>query len=178
MSQLTPHATLEHRTDFPISYDERAVLVTLLDYVRLTVHAKCVGLADVDAARAPLPTSPLISISGLVSHLRLVEAYWIETVFLGEPDHSPCTDEDPDAEMRLGAQRPLSDLLDEYREQCERNSAVIAAADFDATSMRRRRDTGEGWPLRWIVMHLIEETARHNGHIDLLREMADGTVGA
>lgn len=172
-----PNATLELRSDMPLAFDDRSLFTTHLDYVRLTVHAKCAGLVDSDAGRAPLATSPLTSISGLVSHLRWVEAYWIDVVFKGEQDRSPCTDEDPDREMRIGPQRPIQELLEEYAAQCARNSELIATTDLDAISHRRSRATGEGWPLRWIVMHLIEETARHNGHIDLLREMADGVRG-
>jgi uncharacterized damage-inducible protein DinB len=172
-----PNATLELRSDMPLAFDDRSLFTTHLDYVRLTVHAKCAGLVDSDAGRAPLATSPLISISGLVSHLRWVEAYWIDVVFKGEQDRSPCTDEDPDREMRIGPERPIQELLVEYAAQCARNSELIAMTDLDAISHRRSRATGEGWTLRWIVMHLIEETARHNGHIDLLREMADGVRG-
>jgi uncharacterized damage-inducible protein DinB len=168
---------LRQRTDMPPAYDERTMLNTFLDYVRLTVHAKCVGLTDVDAGTAPLSTSPLISISGLVNHLRWVEAHWIDVIFLGGESKSPSTSEDPDREMRIGPDQPIHELLAEYAEQCAGNSAVIAATDLDALSKFRSRTTGERFPLKWIVMHLIEETARHNGHIDLLREMADGVIG-
>ena len=58
------------RTDIPASWDERSVLTTFLDYVRATVHAKCEHLAEADARRAPLPTSPLMTLAGLVNHLR------------------------------------------------------------------------------------------------------------
>jgi uncharacterized damage-inducible protein DinB len=150
----------------------------MLDYVRLTVHAKCVGLSDSDAGVAPLATSPLTSISGLVSHLRWVEAHWVDVVFKGEEDRSPCTPEDPDREMRIGPERPIQELLDEYAAQCARNRELIMATDLDATSERPFQRDGKPMTLRWIVLHLIEETARHNGHIDLLREMADGVTGA
>lgn len=82
----------------------------MLAYVRDTVQVKCAGLSDEQARRAPLPGSPLTNISSLVSHLRWVEYYWIRVILLGEPDHAPITDEDPDAEMRLGLSVPLSSL--------------------------------------------------------------------
>ena len=69
--------------DIPPSFDDRTVLTTFLDYARDTVHAKCAGLSDADARRAPLPHSPLMTISGLVSHLRWVESAWIEKNLLG-----------------------------------------------------------------------------------------------
>jgi hypothetical protein len=100
MVQPSLPIALDQRTDLPATFDERTMLATFLDYVRMTVHAKCVDLADSDASAAPLPTSPLISISGLVSHLRWVEAHWIDVVFLGGEKLSPGTPEDPDREMR------------------------------------------------------------------------------
>jgi len=138
----TPITASSRTDDIPPSWDERAVLTTMLDYVRDTVQVKCAGLSDEQARRAPLPGSPLTTISSLVSHLRWVEYYWIRVILLGEQDRTPVTEDDPDAES-LGT---LS----------WRNEPVT---------------------LRWVLMHLIEETARHNGHIDLLREMADGLTG-
>ena len=76
----------------------------MLAYVRETAHAKCEGLTDEQSGQAPLATSPLTSIGGFVNHLRWVEHSWFETVFLGEPDRGPWTDEEPDREMTLGAE--------------------------------------------------------------------------
>jgi uncharacterized damage-inducible protein DinB len=168
---------LSERTDFPATFDERTTLTQFLKYVRLTVHAKCVDLAPDDAGKAPLPTSPLMTVAGLVSHLRWVEAFWIDSVFLGEEIDHPGTDEDPDREMRIGPLRPLQELLDEYEAQAARTDEVIATHDWDAGSKRINTATGEPMALRFIIMHLIEETARHNGHIDILRELADGVTG-
>jgi hypothetical protein len=71
---------LSKPTDFPAAFDERTILTQLLSYVRLTVHAKCVGLSQSDAMQTPLPNSPAMSIAGLVSHLRWSEAFWIDVV--------------------------------------------------------------------------------------------------
>src|ERR1700722_9055616 len=163
--------------DVPDSWDERTILSTLLDYARDTVHAKCAGLTDTDARRAPLPGSPLMTISGLVSHLRWNEASWFEDRMLGGTIDPPWTDEDPDREFRIAVEVPLTQLLAEYRAACARHSELVASLDLDTPSR------GElGWragpgTLRWILFHLVEETARHNGHIDILRELADGTRG-
>lgn len=165
------------RTDTPPAWDERTTITTFLDYTRATVHAKCDDLSDEDARTAPLPGSPLTTISGLVSHVHWVEYWWFEVVFLGQPDEGPWTDDDPDREMRIGAQTPLPTLLAGYEAQCERYRSLVAGLDLEARSQRTIR-TGEHVTLRWLLMHLIEETARHNGHIDLLREMADGVTGA
>jgi hypothetical protein len=88
--------------DIPPSWDERTILTTFLDYARDTVHAKCAGLSDADARRALLPGSPLMTISGLVSHLRWVESAWIEQTLLGGTIDAPWTDDDPDREFRIG----------------------------------------------------------------------------
>ncbi|WP_433413558.1 DinB family protein [Microtetraspora malaysiensis] len=165
------------RTDMPSSFDERAMLTTFLDYARATVHAKCEGLSDENARKAPLPGSPLMTISGLVSHLRWgVEYFWMQVVFLGEEDQGPWTDEDPDREMRIGLDVPLAELLADYEAQCDRFRKLVASLDLGTVAKRKIRGDKEV-ELRWIIMHLIEETARHNGHIDVLREMADGVTG-
>jgi uncharacterized damage-inducible protein DinB len=170
--------TASSRTDdIPVSWDERTVLTTMLDYARDTVHVKCAGLTDEQARRAPLPGSPLTTISGLVSHLRWVEYYWIRVVLLGEDKHSPGTAEDPDAEMRLALQVPLARLLAEYRASCEQLRQLVAPLDLGTPSRGTLSWREEPVTLRWVLLHLIEETARHNGHIDILREMADGVTG-
>ncbi|MFJ7148383.1 DinB family protein [Streptomyces sp. NPDC100445] len=164
------------RTDTPAAWDERTQLTTFLDYVRATARAKCEDLSAENARNAPLPGSPLMTLSGLINHLRWVEYYWFRVIFLGEEDEGPWTDEDPDREMRIAVDLPLSQLLDEYARESARHNELIAAHDLD-TKAQRKRDDGNRYDLRWIVLHLIEETARHNGHLDILRELADGRTG-
>jgi uncharacterized damage-inducible protein DinB len=168
---------LSNRTDLPTAFDERATLTQLLDYVRLTVHAKCVGLSQSDAVQTPLPSSPAMSIAGLVSHLRWSEAFWIDVIFLGRPNQWQGTDDDSELQMRRGLQRPLAELLDEYAAQAAHTDEVIAARDWDAEAAATDDRTGKPFVLRYIITHLIEETARHNGHLDILRELADGVTG-
>ena len=163
--------------DIPSSWDERTTLTTLLDYARDTVPAKCAGLSDADARRAPLPGSPLMTISGLVSHLRWVETYWIEETLLGRAIDAPWTDDDPDREFRIAVEVPLTQLLAEYRTACARHRDLAASLDLDTPSKGARDWRTEPVTLRWILLHLTEETARHNGHLDILRELADGTRG-
>jgi uncharacterized damage-inducible protein DinB len=163
--------------DVPSSFDERTILMTFLDYARDTVHAKCAGLADADARRAPLPGSPLMTISGLVSHLRWVESSWIEKTLLGQTIDAPWTDEDPDREFRIAVEVPLTQLLAEYRAACARHRDLVASLDLDTPSRGVLDWRTEPVTLRWILFHLIEETARHNGHLDILRELADGARG-
>jgi uncharacterized damage-inducible protein DinB len=171
-TKTTPPAA---RTDVPAAWDDRTQLTTLLDYVRATVHAKCAGISEEDARKAPLPGSPLMTIAGLVSHLRLVEEGWFEVAFLGAENHSPCTKEDPDAEMRIALEIPIYQLLADYESACARHRELTASLDLDTFSERKLE--GQPFTLRYVLLHLIEETARHNGHIDILREMADGVTG-
>jgi uncharacterized damage-inducible protein DinB len=163
--------------DIPSSWDERTVLTTLLDFARDTVHAKCAGLSDADARRAPLPGSPLMTISGLVSHLRWVEDGWIEDSLLGGSIDAPWTDDDPDREFRIAVEVPLAQLLAEYRAACARHRDLVAGLDLDTPSKGDLSWRTEPVTLRWVLFHLVEETARHNGHIDILRELADGVRG-
>jgi uncharacterized damage-inducible protein DinB len=162
--------------DIPATWDERAVLTTFLDYARDTVHAKCAGLSDADARRAPLPGSPLMTISGVVSHLRWVESAWIEKNLLGGTITAPWTADDPDREFRIAVQVPLTQLLAEYRAACARHRELVASLDLNTLS---KGDLRQAQPvtLRWVLFHLTEETARHNGHLDILRELADGARG-
>jgi uncharacterized damage-inducible protein DinB len=164
------------RTDTPPAWDERTQLTTFLDYVRATARAKCEEVSPEDARRAPLPGSPLMTLCGLVSHLRWVEYYWFQVVFLGEPDEGPWTDEDPDREMRIAVDIPLAELLRDYDEQSARYRELVAVHGLDDTAKQPMRD-GRHADLRWILLHLIEETARHNGHLDVVRELVDGTTG-
>jgi len=163
--------------DVPSSWDERTVLTTFLDYARGTVHAKCAGLSDADARRAPLPGSPLMTIAGLVSHLRWAESSWIERRMLGGEIDAPWTDDDPDREFRIAVEVPLAEVLADYEAACARHRDLVADLPLDAPSRGRLGWRDEPVTLRWILFHLVEETARHNGHIDILRELADGSRG-
>jgi uncharacterized damage-inducible protein DinB len=165
------------RTDFPGAFDERSTLTQALRYLRLTVHAKCAGLSQSDAIKTPLPGSPAMSVAGLVSHIRWSEAFWIDVLFLGQPSQWPGTDHDSELQMRRGFEQPLSELLDEYADQAARTDEVLASRDWDAESAFPDADTGKPIALRYIVVHLISETARHIGHLDILRELADGVTG-
>jgi uncharacterized damage-inducible protein DinB len=164
--------------DVPVSWDERTVLLTMLAYVRDTVPAKCAGISPENAVRALLPGSPLMTICGLVSHLRWVEQSWIEHKLLGGPDQGPWTEEDPDREMRIAVDVPIGQLLSEYRAACRRHDELIAGLDLDTPSRGELGWRADPVTLRWILFHLIEETARHNGHLDILRELADGVTGS
>ena len=162
--------------DTPPAWDERTQLTTFLDYARDTARAKCDGVSEENARKSLLPGSPLMTLCGVLNHLRWVEYYWFQVVFLGEEDEGPWTEEDPDREMRIAVEFPLARILGEYAAQSARYRELVAAHGLDERARRAVRD-GLHVDLRWILHHLVEETARHNGHLDILREMLDGTTG-
>jgi uncharacterized damage-inducible protein DinB len=164
------------RSDTPSAWDERSTLLAMFDYTRQTARDKCAGIAAEFVGVAPLETSPLTSIGGLVNHMRWVEFAWIEKRFMGGPDLGPWTAEEPDREFTIGAETPIEQTLREYDEQIARTDAIIAGHHLDDRA-HLPISNGDHPTLRWVILHLIEENARHNGHIDILREMLDGTRG-
>ena len=80
--------------------------------------------------------------------------------------------------MRIAVEIPIAELLADYESSCAKYRDLVASLDLDTRSKVSMRSSGEPVTLGWILLHLIEETARHNGHIDLLREMADGVTGS
>lgn len=162
------------RPDPPMTGDERAQLNGFLDYQRATVVLKAGGLTDEQARQTHVP-SELTTIAGLVSHLTLVEDYWFGIVVDGGPDKwEEALKDDPDAEFRLAATTPVARLIGDYETQCELSRQIVAKLDFDAEVPFRDKGNVN---LRWVVAHMIEETARHAGHLDLLRELTDGATG-
>lgn len=164
------------RTDTPPALDERSILQTMLAYVRETAIEKVAGLSDELVVAAPIATSPLTNPASLLNHLRWVEFDWIETRFLGGEDIGPWTEEDPDGEMTQGLSMTADEVIAAYRAQTKRCDELVAGTDLDTLSVEELRDFHPN--LRWILNHLVEETARHNGHLDILREMADGSTGS
>jgi uncharacterized damage-inducible protein DinB len=172
------------RIDPDYGADELGMLTQYLDYHRATLVAKASGL-DRDAMAKPLPPSDL-TLAGLVKHLALVEDNWFGVVLAGRPKAAWYADvvweEDPDWEFHTAPDDDPAELLALYADTCARSREIVAevAADrgLDAESVRTsRRIEGAHFTLRWILMHMIEETARHNGHADLLRQNADGQTG-
>ena len=157
------------------SWDERALLLTMLRYTQMTAVEKVSGLSEELARATPLPTSPRMALSNVLNHLRWVERSWVNERLLGGEDDGPWTEENPDAEFDEGSALPVDEVIRLYEEEAARTRAVFAEHDLDAQMAMATPER----PLtaRWILLHLIEETARHNGHLDILREMADGSVG-
>jgi uncharacterized damage-inducible protein DinB len=161
------------RTDPPIEAPERAMLEAFLDFLRATILLKADGLSDEDLRRPMVPSGT--SLLGMIKHLAFVERWWFQSVFAGADVDFPWTDDDPDADWRPEPEETADQILDLYRSECEASRRVIAQAspdDHEAGESSRGKTT-----LRWILIHMIEETARHAGHADILREMIDGATG-
>ena len=165
------------RIDPTTDAGERAALDQWLDYHRATVRAKCAGLDGAAAFRAPIVTSPLMSAAGLVTHLADNEQWWFEAILHDGPDLSRASAENPDGDWIPPEGATLAQLLDEYDERCARSRHLVAELDLDFVARRELDDSSKPRTLRWIYLHMIEETARHNGHLDIVRELIDGAKG-
>ncbi|MFF0175714.1 DinB family protein [Micromonospora profundi] len=154
--------------------DERAVLASFLDFHRAVLLRKLRGLSDTDAGRHLVPSAT--TIAGLVKHLTLVERNWFPTLLAPRPgDVYVTSDEDAVASFTLDDKDTVAGLAEAYERACARSRAV--AESFDLDHVVPHPQLGEV-SLRWILVHLIEETARHVGHADILRELTDGETGA
>jgi Protein of unknown function (DUF664) len=167
------------RTDPDSSGSEFGLLGQYLDYQRETVLLKTDGLTREQMAQ-PLPPSTL-TLGGLLNHLALVEDSWMEVRFVGLPEREPWASVDwnldPDWEFRTAAELEPEQLRRRYRDACDRSRRVASqATGLGQLSVQPGRN-GQRFSLRWVLLHLLEETARHAGHADLLREALDGTVG-
>ena len=167
------------RRDPENSGPELQQLCAFLDFQRETVLLKAEGL-DADQFRRTHPPSSL-TIGGLLNHLALVEDSWFRDRFAGQPEQELWSGvdwkADPDWEFRTAADVDPDELRQRYRDACDRSREVVAAADsLDQLSEGVSRE-GAHWDLRWVLIHMIEETARHAGHADLIRESIDGEVG-
>jgi uncharacterized damage-inducible protein DinB len=171
------------RADPPLRAAEAETLLAFLDYHRDTLRMKVAGLDREQLGRTLAPST--MTLGGLVKHLSLVEDNWFSVVLDGNPYADPWAqvdwDADPDWEWRTGSTEEPATLLAEFDATVARTSTTIRAAldrdGLDALSVRTSRRGGGAFSLRWILLHMIEEYARHNGHADLLRESIDGRVG-
>jgi dienelactone hydrolase len=158
---------------------ERELLGQYLDFQRQTMLSKTEGLNREQMARRHAPSS--LTLAGLLYHLALVEETWMEVRFLGLPEREPWAGidwaADPEWEFRTSAGMEPAQVRQRYRDACERSrQAASQARGLDQLSVQPLR-TGEHFTLGWVLLHLLEETARHAGHADLLREAIDGSVG-
>ncbi|MFI9046234.1 DinB family protein [Streptomyces sp. NPDC053427] len=163
----------------PPRADERTTLESWLDFHRATLASKCAGLDDRQLRRAAAP-SPM-TLLGLVQHLTEVERNWFQRVFAGH-DVPPVYGEGKGDGFELVPERGIDEALAVWRAEVARGRELIAGSSLeDSGELPAREAAHVGEPevsLRWILVHMIEEYARHNGHADLIREGIDGVTGA
>ena len=173
----------EHgRPEPPHAADETATLLGFLDYQRATLAWKCSGL-DAAGLRATVAPSTM-TLGGMVKHLAYVEEWWFSERLHGRDPAPPWDtadwDADPDWDWHSAGEDSPEELLTLWQDAVARSRSLVAEALADSGLERLARRT---WPdgrapsLRWILCHMIEEYARHNGHADLLRESVDGLTG-
>jgi uncharacterized damage-inducible protein DinB len=159
--------------DTHLAVGEKDFLARFLDDVRAGVVWKVEGVSDEDA-RLPRTASGT-SIGGLVKHLAWVERGWFRWRLAGEEIGAPWADDDPDADLRMEPEETLADVLELYAAACDESRAVFA--DHDLDDVTTNHSVRGPVTLRWIALHMIDETARHCGHLDILREQLDGATG-
>jgi uncharacterized damage-inducible protein DinB len=159
-------------TRVPFTGGEKESLRVSLQRHREVVLWKLADLDDEQVRRRMTPTGT--SLLGLVKHLAMVEYGWFCETF-GRPSEAPEPDpDDPEADLRIEPGESTADIVALYRRACAAADGVIAEVDVE--------ETGAAWfgdpvSMRWVLIHMIEETARHAGHMDILRELVDGRTG-
>ena len=147
--------------------DERELVVRWLDFLRRSLLGKLEGLTEEQARWRP--DGKLLPVLGVVNHLTRVEWRWIDGAFLGgETSRS-------EQEFFPPASANVDSVAAGYRERGEATAAAIR--DAPSLSLPCAHPTAAGLDLRWVALHLVEETARHAGHVDATRELLDGTAG-
>lgn len=170
------------RPEPPLAGDESSTLVGYLEYQRATFAWKCAGL-DAAGLNAQIASSSM-TLGGMLKHLALVEESWFSQRLYGLDSLPPWNtvdwDADPDWEWHTAAEDTPEQLRALWQAAVVRSRSLVAKALADgglAQLARRAWPDGRSPSLRWILCHLIEEYARHNGHADLLRESVDGLTG-
>lgn len=166
------------RTDGPLTGSARDLLDHWIEYYRETLLLKVAGLDAAQLCQRCVPPSTLSPV-GLVRHLTEVEAYWVRVVLEGRddvPDYY-CTPEAPDGDFDdVDPATAIADVAGYEREIADTRAILSGWRDLEAIAHGTRR--GKSVNLGWILTHLVEEYARHLGHLDLLRERIDGVTGS
>lgn len=156
----------------PEAAPEWETLTGMLDFLRSTVVNKVAGLSDEQAFRCPVAPSTLTP-AGLVKHLTGVERFWFSIDFANIDLPYPWPEDDPHGAFPLAPDDTLANLVAAYQQECTRSREAIAGADLNDIAKSEDMD----FNLRYALAHMIEETARHCGHLDILREAIDGKRG-
>jgi uncharacterized damage-inducible protein DinB len=168
---------MQPRIDPEPSADERVTLTGFLDWYRATILQKIDGLTDEQARTRYVPSDT--SLLGLVRHLTEVERNWFRRR-LRDEDAPPLyyTAEDPDGDFHPGLDSTVAEAVAAYERECDVSRVIVAdTASLDELTVVPISGYAAPVSLRWILVHMIEETARHAGHADILRELIDGATG-
>ncbi|MGH8795285.1 MAG: DinB family protein [Stackebrandtia sp.] len=159
----------------PLLAGERETLRAFLDFHRATLAVKCEGLSDADLRRASMPPSTL-SLLGLVRHMAEVERAWFRRVIAAEDVPLVWSDEGDFQAAYDAGDSTRAGAFDAWEAEVALSRRIEAAAEsLDVTGLHAK--SGDEVSLRLVMLHLIHEYARHNGHADFLREGIDGTTG-
>lgn len=174
IGSMSPTADIPRR-DPQLQASELTVLGQFLDYHRATLQLKCAGLSDEQLGRRSIPPSTL-SLLGLVRHLSEVERSWFGRTLDGRPS-KPLYDDDtnPDGDFDSLDSAPVAEVWAAYHAAVAESRRVLAT--FEQGADLARGTTTRPRNVRWVLAHMLEEYARHNGHADLLREQIDGVTG-
>jgi uncharacterized damage-inducible protein DinB len=173
----------DERVDPPLHGDEVTILRSFLTYHRDTLRRKCDGLTQEQLA-LQLPPSDM-SLGGLMKHLALVESQWFDYFLRDLPIAPPFDTVDweagPDWEFESARHDSPAELRALYDAAVRNSDAAVDDAltrgGLEQESVRTSPHTGGTFTLRWILVHMIEEYCRHNGHADLIRQSVDGQKG-
>jgi uncharacterized protein DUF664 len=152
--------------------DDRANLQGVLDFVRGAVVRKAAGLTEEQARTAAVPSSALTP-AGIVKHLTATERFWFSIDFADLDVEHPWPEDDRHGAFAVTDEETIDGLIEEYRAECGRSDAAVAGYGLDEPARAEDMD----FTLRYAYAHMIEETARHAGHLDLIREAIDGLTG-
>ncbi|CCH33954.1 DinB family protein [Actinosynnema sp. NPDC047251] len=158
----------------PAADDELRLLTDFLTFLRLTAVSKVEGLSFEQASAAPIPTSPVVTALGVLRHLTAVERWWL-SIESGGVELPSLWGADADASWLLHDGDTVESVIAEYRAEWELSAKALAGLRPDDRTRGDHQDNGR--TVRWVLAHLVQETGRHVGHLDLLRELADGTKG-
>ncbi|MGI9584286.1 MAG: DinB family protein [Acidimicrobiia bacterium] len=151
---------------------ERELLLGFIELNRRTVLWKLDGLTEEQARRRVVGSET--TLLGIVNHLAHVERYWIQSVIAGRSIEFPWTDENPDAEWIMADHQTIDSVRDHFETEVAIGDAILAGeADLEREIIVGERTLS----VRWILIHLVEEIARHAGHADIIREIIDETTG-
>lgn len=146
----------------PLTGQERTLLTGFLDFHRATIRVTCAGLSDPESHRRML-AAPMKNAIQLLSHLRWSEHFWCEVVLAGRAQSIH------DDGFKAGPETTLEQALDDYDQQCALSREIVEGLSLDHEVAWHDRAVS----VRWVLFRLLEESARHNGHLDAIRELID-----